>query len=131
MPSVEEPSSTEEPSSKPPAFESWGRYPSYDATLKPLHWQGDFPAALAGVHSGALAVGMGRSYGDVCLLNHGTLMPTTSMDRLLAFDAATGLLTAEAGITLAQILDFAGSIRKMRPSPGIFPARFMLARSPN
>ena len=91
---------------KPP-FESWGRYPSYDATLQPLHWQGDFPAALEGAHSGALAVGMGRSYGDVCLLNEGTLLPTTAMNRLLAFDAATGLLTAEAGITLAQILDFA------------------------
>jgi FAD/FMN-containing dehydrogenase len=91
---------------KPP-FESWGRYPSYDATLKPLHWQGDFPAVLEGAHSGALAVGMGRSYGDVCLLNEGTLLPTTSMNRLLGFDAETGLLTAEAGITLAQILDFA------------------------
>jgi FAD/FMN-containing dehydrogenase len=91
---------------KPP-FESWGRYPVYDSTLKPLHWQGDFPAAIAGVHTGALAVGMGRSYGDVCLLKDGTLLPTTSMDRLLSFDEATGLLTAEAGITLAQILDFA------------------------
>jgi FAD/FMN-containing dehydrogenase len=97
----------EETSSVKPPFESWGRYPAYDATLKPLHWQGDFPAAIAGVHTGALAVGMGRSYGDVCLLKEGTLLPTTSMDRLLAFDAATGLLTAEAGITLAQILDFA------------------------
>jgi FAD/FMN-containing dehydrogenase len=97
----------EETSSVKPPFESWGRYPAYDASLKPLHWQGDFPAAIAGVHTGALAVGMGRSYGDVCLLKDGTLLPTTSMDRLLAFDAATGLLTAEAGITLAQILDFA------------------------
>ena len=53
------------------------------------------------------AVGMGRSYGDVCLLKDGTLVQTTSMNRLLDFDPATGLLTAEAGITLAQILDFA------------------------
>ena len=91
---------------KPP-FESWGRYPAYDATLKPLHWQGDFPAAIAGAISGALPVGMGRSYGDVCLLKEGTLVPTTGMNRLLDFNPETGLLTAEAGITLAQILDFA------------------------
>ncbi len=91
---------------KPP-FESWGRYPAYDATLKPLHWQGDFPAAIAGAISGALPVGMGRSYGDVCLLKEGTLVPTIGMNRLLDFNAETGLLTAEAGITLAQILDFA------------------------
>jgi FAD/FMN-containing dehydrogenase len=97
----------DEPRPVSPPFESWGRYPSYDATLKPLHWQGDFPAAITGVHTGALAVGMGRSYGDVCLLKDGTLLPTTSMNRLLEFDAETGLLTAEAGITLAQILDFA------------------------
>ncbi len=90
-----------------PAFESWGRYPAYNATVKQMHWQGDFPASLAGAHSGALPVGMGRSYGDVCLLKDGTLLQTTSMDRLLDFDAETGILTAEAGITLAQILDFA------------------------
>ncbi len=91
----------------PPPFESWGRYPAYSAELKHLHWQGDYPRAIDGVHHGALAVGMGRSYGDVCLLKDGTLLQTTTMDRLLDFDPATGLLTAEAGITLAQILDFA------------------------
>ena len=91
----------------PPPFESWGRYPAYGAELKHLHWQGDYPRAIDGVHHGALAVGMGRSYGDVCLLKDGTLLQTTTMDRLLDFDPATGLLTAETGITLAQILDFA------------------------
>lgn len=97
----------EEPFTGTPPFESWGRYPRYNATVKNLHWQGDFPRIIDGVHTGALPVGMGRSYGDVCLLKDGTLLRTTGMNRLLAFDAATGLLTAEAGITLAQILDFA------------------------
>ena len=90
-----------------PPFESWGRYPSLNAQVLPLGWQTDFPSAIEGIHGGALAVGMGRSYGDVCLLKDGTLLETTGMNRLLAFDPATGLLTAEAGITLAQILDFA------------------------
>jgi FAD/FMN-containing dehydrogenase len=102
-----QPTETQETSAGRPAFESWGRYPEYQAEVKQLHWQGDFPHAIDGVHHGALAVGMGRSYGDVCLLKDGTLLQTTSMNRLLNFDAATGLLTAEAGITLAQILDFA------------------------
>ena len=88
-------------------FESWGRYPLYNADLRHLHWQGDFPGAIQGVHHGVLPVGMGRSYGDVCLLRDGTLLDATSMNRLLAFDPETGLLTAEAGVTLAQILDFA------------------------
>lgn len=90
-----------------PPFESWGRYPRYEATVRPLHWQDEFPRAISGVHDGVLPVGMGRSYGDVCLLNEGTLLHTTGMNRLLAFDEQTGLLTAESGITLAQILDFA------------------------
>ena len=34
-------------------------------------------AIIDGVHDGALAVGMGRSYGDVCLLKDGTLVQTT------------------------------------------------------
>ncbi len=89
------------------SFESWGRYPKLKAHLVPMHWQQDFPANIAGLHNGALPVGMGRSYGDSCLLEDGNLVVTTAMNRLLAFDASTGVLTAEAGVTLAQILDFA------------------------
>jgi FAD/FMN-containing dehydrogenase len=54
-----------------------------------------------------LPVGAGRSYGDVCLLDHGTLFPTRGMDKLLHFDPETGVLRCEAGVTLAEILDFA------------------------
>jgi FAD/FMN-containing dehydrogenase len=54
-----------------------------------------------------LPVGAGRSYGDVCLLENGTLLKTRGMDRLLHFDPQTGVLCCEAGVTLAEILDFA------------------------
>ena len=101
------PPDTAPASTSEPRFESWGRYPTYDANVRSMHWQSDFPKMIDGVHGGALAVGMGRSYGDVCLLKDGTLLQTTGMNRLLAFDEATGLLTAEAGISLAEILDFA------------------------
>ena len=87
-------------------FESWGRYPKLQAAVVPLHWRTDFP--LARSSSGKqLPVGLGRSYGDVCLLENGTLLQTTGMDRLQHFDHATGVLRCEAGISLAQILDFA------------------------
>ena len=99
--------SSEAVSSVSPQFESWGRYPTYDGKILPLNWQGDFPRITEGIHNGALPVGMGRSYGDVCLLKDGNLLLTTGMNRLISFDAETGLLTAEAGVTLAQILDFA------------------------
>ena len=89
-----------------PQFESWGRYPRLSAEVLPLFWREDFPVAHA---SGAkmLPVGMGRSYGDVCLLQNGTLLRTPELDRLIAFDTQTGLLRCEAGATLAEILDFA------------------------
>ena len=54
-----------------------------------------------------LPVGAGRSYGDVCLLSEGTLLGARGMDHLLHFDPATGILRCEAGVTLAEILDFA------------------------
>jgi FAD/FMN-containing dehydrogenase len=89
-----------------PPFESWGRYPILQADVVPLHWTTDFPLAN---NSGGklLPVGLGRSYGDVCLLEHGTLLQTQGMDRLLSFDPATGVLRCEAGASLEQILDFA------------------------
>ncbi len=88
------------------AFESWGRYPKLAADLRPLSWTTDFPPREP--HRGhMLAVGAGRSYGDVCLLEDGTLLHARSMDHLLHFDPATGILRCEAGVTLSEILDFA------------------------
>ncbi|MEG9433870.1 FAD-binding oxidoreductase [Terriglobus sp. ADX1] len=91
-------------------FSSWGRYPNYNATVVPLTWQTDYPAVVKkydGMPAGALAVGMGRSYGDSCLLKDGFLLNATGMNRLLDWDQENGILTAEAGLTLAQLLDFA------------------------
>lgn len=95
-----------------PGFESWGRYPRLDANVVPLHWTSDFPLRPPPA-TRMLAVGAGRSYGDVCLLGHGTLLRTRGsglsggIDRLLDFDPATGILCCEAGATLSEILDFA------------------------
>jgi FAD/FMN-containing dehydrogenase len=94
------------PSQDRPQFESWGRFPSLPAHVRSLFWKEDFPASID--PSGKmLAVGMGRSYGDVCLLENGTLLRTPGLDRLIAFDPHTGVLRCEAGVTLAEILDFA------------------------
>lgn len=95
-----------------PAFESWGRYPKLDASMIQLHWTSDFPLRPPPA-TRMLPVGAGRSYGDVCLLAHGTLLRTRGpglsggIDRLLDFDPATGILCCEAGATLGEILDFA------------------------
>jgi FAD/FMN-containing dehydrogenase len=57
--------------------------------------------------SSYLPYGQGRSYGDSCLNDGGVLLETRGLHGLLAFDEVTGVLTCEAGVTLAEILDFA------------------------
>jgi L-gulonolactone oxidase len=51
-----------------------------------------------------LAVGLRRSYGDSCLDSAGALIETRGLDRFLSFDAASGVLRAEAGVSLSEIL---------------------------
>jgi FAD/FMN-containing dehydrogenase len=87
-------------------FHSWGHYPRLESNLIPLNWTTDFPLE-APPPTRMLPVGLGRSYGDSCLLDGGTLLHARGMSRMIAFDAETGVLRCEAGVSLAEILDFA------------------------
>jgi FAD/FMN-containing dehydrogenase len=51
-----------------------------------------------------LGFGCGRSYGDVALNPEGQLIDCTALDRFVAFDRTTGVLSCEAGVRLADIL---------------------------
>jgi FAD/FMN-containing dehydrogenase len=51
-----------------------------------------------------LGFGNGRSYGDSCLNGSGTLIDMRGMNRILSFDPATGIIEAEAGTMLAEII---------------------------
>lgn len=52
-----------------------------------------------------LAHGLGRSYGDSCINDSHTVIPCADFDKFIAFDEKTGVLRAEAGVSLATILD--------------------------
>ncbi len=52
----------------------------------------------------ALPFGNGRSYGDVCLNPGGRLWTMRSLDRFIAFDAASGVIECEAGVLLDEII---------------------------
>jgi FAD/FMN-containing dehydrogenase len=52
-----------------------------------------------------LAVGLGRSYGDSGLASSGVVMQTRGLDSIVGFDAHSGVLRCEAGVTLGEILD--------------------------
>lgn len=55
--------------------------------------------------SSAVAMGQGRSYGDAALNDGGHVFLSERINRVLAFDANKGILRAEAGITLDDILN--------------------------
>lgn len=85
------------------AAPSWGRYPK--VTQQHLLALDNRHAAFPELQGYALPRGNGRSYGDSCLNDGGTLLLARGLDRFLSFDPATGLLECEAGVLLSDILD--------------------------
>jgi FAD/FMN-containing dehydrogenase len=81
----------------------WGRYPVRDCTL----WQ---PVTAEALHAAlpplpsSIARGNGRAYGDASL-NPDATIDMRRLDRLIAFDDATGELVCEAGVLLSDIID--------------------------
>lgn len=78
----------------------WGRYPVQRCELvRPERhselWS-DAPSLLAR--------GQGRSYGDAALNEGGRVVLTERVNRFLAFDREQGIVRAEAGLTLAELL---------------------------
>jgi decaprenylphospho-beta-D-ribofuranose 2-oxidase len=83
----------------------WGRFPKADGlTRAVLRAQGD-AGPLVADRSGIVARGNGRSYGDASLGLAGVI-DMRRLDRLIAFDETTGRLTCEAGLMLADLLEF-------------------------
>ena len=81
----------------------WGRYPVLDCRLERLR-EGEGLSDLLDRTDTLIARGNGRSYGDAAL-NPDLTLSMLAMDRMHAFDTQTGLLTCEAGVLLADILD--------------------------
>lgn len=52
----------------------------------------------------AIARGLGRSYGDAALNTGGRVWLTERLNRILAFDPTTGILQAESGVTLSDVI---------------------------
>jgi len=48
--------------------------------------------------------GLGRAYGDSALPADGVVADCTGLDRFIAFDSASGLVTCEAGVSFADII---------------------------
>jgi FAD/FMN-containing dehydrogenase len=102
---IDAPSLTESGGQPNPAYTSWSNYPvASPRKVIPLHWQPD-ELPLADAEGTILPFGYGRSYGDTCLNNGGTIVDATPMNRFIALDATNGVLRCEAGVMLADILE--------------------------
>ena len=85
---------------------SWGRVRTAMEDVREPAFA-DAVAGLLDPDAPALAYGLGRSYGDLCLNDGGRLVATRRLDRLVAADWETGIRRAEAGISLDEILRLA------------------------
>jgi len=88
-------------------FRSWGRHIRSDATaLRVQSRAADLPLP-ADSTSPLLPYGQGRSYGDSCLNNGGTLLENAGLNHFISFDDESGVISCESGVTLAEILRIA------------------------
>lgn len=89
---------------------SWGRYPDAPQTGQSCHWRSELAAQLDGIvreQGSTLPFGNGRSYGDSCLAAANHVVQMRSLDRFIQADWESGVVIAEAGVTLAEILAIA------------------------
>ncbi len=86
---------------------AWGRIPAGSHSVARPRFADELAALYAdgaADPNGVLVVGAGRSY-DISALNPGgCLIDATGLDNLIAFDPATGVVRAQAGVTLDQLL---------------------------
>ncbi|MBD9510204.1 FAD-binding oxidoreductase [Ensifer sp. ENS10] len=97
--------------------ESWGRL---DNRARPAISPDDYEDRLGSLEAeGYLPFGNGRSYGDSCHNDRGTLIESRRHGRIIAFDPGTGMMTCEAGVTLREVLERAIEHRFFLPvTPG-------------
>ncbi|WP_237708152.1 FAD-binding protein [Oceanicola sp. S124] len=80
----------------------WGRYPKIapDTLTRP---RSDAAVAEAMAKGPLIARGNGRSYGDAAL-SEGQVLDMTAFRHILSFDPETGLVEAEAGVLLGDLI---------------------------
>ena len=84
----------------------WGRVsPSSAELAEPATIDGAAQLLRAGADvRGVIPRGLGRSYNNAAQSADGVVISTARMNRIIELDAATGLVTCEAGVSLEQLM---------------------------
>jgi FAD/FMN-containing dehydrogenase len=93
--------------SRTSTIRSWGRVVKADHVLARPRGTAQVGEAFDAARACGLTIlghGLGRSYGDSNLNPDNMLLATTALDRFISFDRETGMLRAEAGVSLDAIL---------------------------
>lgn len=89
-------------------YRSWGLPTHHQQSAVAPAWQSSLPDVQQlksdNADASVLAFGNGRSYGDSCLNSSGTLIDTRFLKKVRSFDQTNGILCAEAGVTMAEVL---------------------------
>ncbi|MGO9388620.1 FAD-binding oxidoreductase [Rhodoblastus sp.] len=84
---------------------SWGRILRAPCNLAHPRFRDDLPGLVEEQRENSLlAVGLGRSYGDSGLNCGGNVIAMRGLDRVTAFDADAGVIRADAGLSLDQLI---------------------------
>ncbi|WP_274628479.1 FAD-binding oxidoreductase [Arvimicrobium flavum] len=85
-------------------YESFGRFASPARHGLSSQWAIARLMAGEAEPNSLLAYGNGRSYGDSCLNPRGLAVDMRDLNRILEFDAETGILRVEAGALLSDVI---------------------------
>ncbi len=88
----------------PAQLSGWGGGPGARASVVRPRDVSGLQAALELAERGAIARGMGRSYGDAAQLSGGLVLDSGAL-KAFRLDADRGTVTAQAGVTLGELLE--------------------------
>jgi decaprenylphospho-beta-D-ribofuranose 2-oxidase len=83
----------------------WGRYPLSESDVYRPDKIAELSAVVTGNTTSLIPRGLGRAYGDAALNDRNRVVDLTRLNRMLSFDAPSGLLRCEAGVTIAELID--------------------------
>lgn len=90
-------------------FTTWGNLASAKPKkiIIPANKNYDLKQNIITERSNCLAVGSGRAYGDSAYNDDGIMLDNTGLNKFIEFNCEEGILIAESGVTLEEILTLA------------------------